>query len=292
MNFFMKISSMQWLLAGCMSAAALFTLISWQQSPTTKPPNRYKLVDTVPGKRDLDNELREIANARQQVAIAAQQDFSAMQDQLRESLASLDENKIRLQAEKALHEVNIGESAKAAELVVSKIEFDNLLRELEQDKRISKKERDKARKEIEKARKQLQTELKNKDWEKQLEAVDWKEVEKDMQQAKIDLEAAKTELGEQSKHMREELGKATKELDAAEKELRGYQEMLYQLQSEGKLDTSKDYRVEWSNKVLTINGNAQPESESSHYEKYFNDNYTLIKKKNGQMSIEKKNSKN
>ena len=120
-----------------------------------------------------------------------------------------------------------------------------------------------------------------------MRAVDWTEVEKQMQQARREMEAAKNEMGETASKLREELGNASKQLDEAESELRGYQELIYQLESDGLLDTHHDYQILWNEPELKINSNTQSPSIATKYQKFFKDNYTLITKKNGKMNVRK-----
>ena len=114
-----------------------------------------------------------------------------------------------------------------------------------------------------------------------------KEIEKEMQKARIELEEARKEMGENASNIKKELADASKNLDEAEAEIKGYQEMIYKLESAKLLDTKKDYRIEWNAPDLKINGQVQSKTISGTYKKYFNDDKTVIEKENGKMNIRK-----
>ena len=282
----MKITGIKSLVAGCVAAGSLVLLASWQNLPAQHQKLNISNADIIPQGRDLEKELQQLSNARKQLENLSKQDFSAMQQQLQESLAQLDQHKIQLQVEKAMKEVNIEQSLRAAEDAMKKIDLDGLMAELEAESRLSTKEREKIRQEIAKAKIEVDKELKNKDW-KELKEVDMKEIEKEMQKARIELEEARKEMGENASNIKKELADASKNLDEAEAEIKGYQEMIYKLESAKLLDTKKDYRIEWNAPDLKINGQVQSKTISGTYKKYFNDDKTVIEKENGKMNIRK-----
>jgi chromosome segregation ATPase len=282
----MKITGIKWLVAGCVAAGSLVLLASWQNLPAQHQKLNIKNADTIPQGRDLEKELQQLSNARKQLENLSKQDFSAMQQQLQESLAQLDQNKIQLQVDKAMKEVNIEQSLRAAEEALKKIDLDGIMDEVNAESRLTPKEREKVRQEISKAKIEIEKELKNKDW-KELKEVDMKEVEKELQKARIELEEARKEMGENGSNIRKELADASKDLDEAEAELKGYQELIYRLESAKLLDTKKDYSIEWNAPGLKINGQLQSKTISESYKKYFKDDKTLIRKENGKMNIRK-----
>jgi chromosome segregation ATPase len=283
----MKITRIKWLMAGCL-AGSLVLLASWGNQPGQVQRLNIRNVDTVPERRDLDKELQQLSIARKQLENLNKQDFSAMQQQLQESLAQLDQNKIQLQVENAMKEVNLQQSLRAAEDAMKSIDLDKIMAEVDAESRLTAKEREKIRQEISKAKIEVEKELKNKDW-RELKEVDLKEIEKEMQQARVELEEARKEMGENGSNIRKELADASKDVDEAEAELKGYQQLIYKLESAKLLDTKKDYRIEWNAPELTINGKVQPKAVSDSYKKYFKDDKTLIRKENGKMNIRKGN---
>ena len=285
-TFSMKMSTMKWLVAG-FATAGILLLVSWQHLPSKAQQNSVNRADTIPGQRDFDKELNELVNARKQMAIASQQDFSAVQQQLQESLAALDANKIQLQVEKALSQANIELSLRAAEEAVKRIEIDKIIKEVETESKLKAKEKEKIREELSKAKVQLDQELKNKNWKEELKDVDFKQLEKEMQQARIELDKAKVEMGENESNIRKELNQASTELVEAESELKGYQEMIYKMEGAKLLNTKKDYLIEWNAPQLKINGKVQSQAISDTYKQYFKAEKTLIKKENGKMNVRK-----
>ena len=282
----MKITRIKWLAAGCIAAGSLVLLASWQNLPAQHQKLNIRNADTIPQGRDLEKELQQLANARKQLENLSKQDFATMQQQLQESLAQLDQNKIQLQVDKAMKEVNIEQSLREAEEALSKIDLEKIMADVEVETRLTAKEKEKIRQEVSKAKVEVEKELKNKNW-KELKEVDLKEIEKEMERAREELEEAKKEMGENAANIKNELANASKDLDEAEAELKGYQQMIYKLESAKLLDTRKDYRIEWNSPELKINGQVQPKSVSDAYRKYFKDDKTLIRKENGKMNIRK-----
>ncbi|HSB92771.1 MAG TPA: hypothetical protein VLC28_06615 [Flavitalea sp.] len=282
----MKITRIKWIMAGCLAAGSMFMLASWRNLPAQHQRLNIQMKDTLPKGRDLEKELQQLSNARKQLETISKQDFEAMQQQLKQSLAELDQNKIQLQIQQSMKDINIEQSLRAAEDAMKKMDLDEIMKDVEVEAKLSAKEKEQIRQEISKARMEVEKELKKQDL-KELKEIDFKEMERDMQEAKADLEKAKIELGENGSRIREELADASRDLDEAEAELKGYQEMIYKLEAEKLLDTKKDYRIDWNEPELKINGKVQPKSVSDKYKNYFKDNETLIRKENGKMNIRK-----
>ena len=139
-------------------------------------------------------------------------------------------------------------------------------------------------------------ELNNKDWKRELEEAkkfNAKEFEKEMEKVKKELEKTKEEWKNKKIDFREEMENAGKDIEKAKEELKGYQEMIYAMEADGLLNTKEDYRIEYKEGGLTVNGKKLSPEAAEKYKKYFketNKSKITIKKVDGEMHINNGNS--
>src|SRR6185436_17481512 len=82
-----------------------------------------------------------------------------------------------------------------------------------------------------------------------------------------------------------EMDKAREEVNKAKEEMKGYQEMIYEMEKEGLLNTKEDYSIEYKAGDLFINDKKQPQSVTDKYTPYFKKKNIAIKKQDGKMKI-------
>lgn len=276
----MKLSPLHWVLAGSVAVAAIIVLPSWQQAPR-QAARASERRDTIPRHRDFDKELKEIAEARQHIGDVSSIDMARMEKELAESLSQLDAQKIELKAQQELRQLDLEKLVD----INSKVDFDGMLKQLEREEKLSEKERKKVSEEIRKAQKQMERELKNRDWQKEIRDIDWKNIEKDLENAKQEMMKARDEIADKETGVRANIERAGKELETAEAELKGYQAMVYTMESDGLLSTGKDYTIEWQNEAVKINGKEQPAAVTEKFRNYFKKDHTLIEKKQGRINV-------
>jgi hypothetical protein len=105
-----------------------------------------------------------------------------------------------------------------------------------------------------------------------------------MENAKREMAKAKVELQKQKGEFRKQMDKAKVEMQKAKEEMKGYQEMIYQIEKDGLLNTKEDYSIEYRSGDLFINDKKQPQAVTDKYKKYFKKNIA-IKKQDGKMEI-------
>lgn len=293
----MKISkqTLHWGIPVILLLSTVFALIAWTDQPqhpaTPQPAN-----DTIPSKkkyqRDLDKEMEKLDRALEKIQHMGERDWNKIHDAIDESMAELDAKKIRLQTEKAIRlQLNAENIQRQVEEAIAKIDFDeikeNIMRGHED---LTDEEKQEIKEELEKAKKELkqhQREHKEKIKESIEKArhFDGEEVERAIQKAK---EAAKESLKHEvlQEKMSHAMDKARHGIDEAKQTLKNYQEMIYDMEKAGLLDTQKDYSIAYRNGKLYINDQLQLPEVTEKYKKYFRDSAVTISKKNGDMSIE------
>jgi hypothetical protein len=142
--------------------------------------------------------------------------------------------------------------------------------------------------ELEETKKKLQEQLNNKDWKKEIEKMqqfNQQELNNALEKARKEIERAKEGINLEKHDLKKELEKAHVEIGKAKEEVKGYQEMIYDMEKAGLLDTKGDYTIEYKNGDLFINDKKQPEEVTNKYKKYFKKDKVKIKKEDGEFNI-------
>jgi chromosome segregation ATPase len=271
--------------------------------------------DTLPkpkaAKKDFDKELQDLDRAMKQLQNSPDIDFNKMQKDLDESMK-------KLQEQMAQHMIDVDKMQKDLKESIEKINTEKIQAQLQASlKQLEKIDVQKLQDELkaslsnidsEKMRAQIDASLKSidkidlekmeKEIEKSIEEVKVnvhpEEIEKkvreslekvDIDKIKGDMNRAKDELEENKGHIKVDLDNAKKDLEKAKQEIQGYQEMVYQMESDKLLSTKGDYKVEYKNGKILINGVTQPDSVTNKYKKYFRQDGVTIKKENGKLNI-------
>lgn len=287
--------------------AAIITLAAWKQQPSgNSSSNKTVITDTIPqknkrekrlaGDRDLDFELRELDNAAKSLDNVPDINFADIKKELERSLEKLDLDKAKLETEKALMEIDIEKLKAEIEKSLNKADFDKIEAEMEKsmkdvdfDKMNEevKASLEKARKEMRKARVEMeksQAEMK-KELQSELSKINFEDIKKELEKAKEEIKRSKADLELEKLNMKDEMAKARKEIEKAKEELKGYQEMIYSMETDGLLSTREDYKIEYENGQISINGKKIPDEMNQKYGKYFKKK-TTIKKESGHFNID------
>jgi hypothetical protein len=110
-------------------------------------------------------------------------------------------------------------------------------------------------------------------------------VKKELENAKKELARVKSAMKRQKMDIKKELDKAKLEIDKAKVEVRDYQEMIYEMEKEGLLNTKENYTIEYKDGDLFINDKKQSQHITDKYKKYFKQKKIAIKKEDGEMKI-------
>jgi zona occludens toxin (predicted ATPase) len=107
----------------------------------------------------------------------------------------------------------------------------------------------------------------------------------DIDKVKVNMEKVRDEMENNKDKMKLDLDKMRKDLEKTKAKLKGYQEMVYKMEADGILKTNSDYKIEYQDGELFINGKKQSAEVTSKYKKYFPKDGVTIRKEKGEMNI-------
>jgi DNA repair exonuclease SbcCD ATPase subunit len=296
-----------WLLAACIIAIGASSIAWYQDSHT--PAVATTIHDTVPKREkkvreknneetvisgDLEESLKQVERAR--VELQQQLDskqWKKMHEQLAQSLEKMNVEKIQTELQQALknieeEKINLKAQRELRQIDMEKMHRD-LQKSLEEAKTSSNYDSDKMKQLVEKAmvesKRALQESKKAMD---EYRKIGMEKIKKELdisqqrlieQQSKIkvEMERAREEIQEaMKKDYRKELEQARAGVTRAKEELQNYKNMLQEMEKDGLLNTRENYKVEYKNGDLFINGKQQPAGTADKYKHYFKkDNVTI-----------------
>jgi hypothetical protein len=288
-----------------LSLTAIITLQAFTGGPEKKPvPDSYQdnhYPDTLPQKRnkvtredgvdrDLDKELRALDKAQEQLERLKEKDWQEVQRKVEESISKIDVEKIQEQVNAAIKNIDFEKINRQIQESLRKIDFDKIQRDIDKSlEEVKKIDKEEIRQEIEKARQQVKEAMEKEEWKenmKEAQKISNEEVKKALEHTKKELARVKEEMKQQKVDLKKELDKAKVEVDKAKEEVKGYQDMIYDMEKEGLLNTKEDYTIEYKDGDLIINGKKQPQDVADRYKKNFRKKNIAIKKQDGQIHID------
>jgi hypothetical protein len=262
--------------------------IAWQKNPLKFTQNNLQ-EDTIPKKEkankdgviingDLNKALEEVQRAQENLEKQLQnKDWEKMQKDLLKAQAELNTQNIQEQVAKAMKEIDLQKIQLQTQKALKQIDWEKMQKDLQQSQAEIKANIDSKKMDAEISRameeaKHAMAEMKAVDMEKLQQ-----DLEKTKEEMKIseremqkDLEDAKKEMNENfPKTLKKELEKARVEIDHAKEELLNYKNMLDEMDKDGLLKSKEEYKIEYKNGDLFINGTKQPEIITSKYRHYF-----------------------
>jgi hypothetical protein len=296
----MKIQFYKWGLAGIAVLATTITLVAWTGGPQSPDSAANYDQDTIPAKkrsketrqagdRDFDRELRSIDKANKELS---EKDWDKVQRDFDNAMDKIDFDKIQLDIDKAMKSVDwdkinsdIRESMakvdfdkmnKDWEKAFKSIDFEKLQKEVKESMdKVSKIDMEKMSADLKKAQKEMEEEFKmnNQEFKEQME-----KTKKEMEKLKFDWKNDEFDF-------KKIMDKANEGIEKARIELKGYQEMVYAMETEGLLNTKGDYTIEYNKGEISINGKKQSPLVSEKYRKYFKKDKVSIIKEDGEINI-------
>lgn len=290
-------------------AGSVVTLLAFTGGPKQTPvPDGYRdyhianhNTDTIPTQkrnkitredandRDLDKELRQLDDAKEKLEQMKDKDWEAISKQVEESIYKIDFDKIQQQVNEAVKRIDVEKMHRQVEESLRKIDFDKIQRDLDQSfedvKRVNK---DDIKREIENARREVDNALRNEEWKEELKEAQRhsrEDVQKELDNAKREMARVRKDMKNQKFNFQKDMDKAREEVGKAAAEMKGYQEMIYEMEKDGLLNTKEDYSIEYKSGDLFINDKKQPQSVTDKYNKYFKKKNIAIKKQDGKMKI-------
>lgn len=204
---------------------------------------------------------------------------------LDEALLELDKGEIELS--KALREIDGEKIEREIREAMKNMDVD--MAKMKEDIAKAMKEIDmqKINADVQKALAQAQKELKEIDLDKiqkevqaSLSKVDMEKIKAELEEVKkIDMEQMKKELAEIRPEIEKSLATAKKDIEKARKEITAYKNLVDALEKDGHLKKGGNYKIEYRNNELTVNGKKLSVEETKKYSEYLSgkENFTLQK---------------
>lgn len=290
-----------WGIPASLASLLLIGLVAWTTSPIQQIADHIPQ-DTIPSKkraarnldtRDLDKELRKLEEAQEKLGNLQNKTWEDVQKHFDEARKHLDAEKIQLQVEQAMKAVDMEKIRQQVERSLRDIDFEKIQKDVERSVDAATKiDREEIQKELLKAKKEVQEQLSKQNWERikiemdQAKKVNQKEITEAIEKAKKEMSQAKIRLDLEKLDLKETMAKAHEGIAKAHKELRALQEMIYDMEADGLLNTKEDYSIEYKNGELFINDKKQPADILNKYKKYFGKDNVTIKKRNGDLKID------
>jgi hypothetical protein len=291
----------RWALPGAIVMASAFALVAFEGGPHHKPAIANHYQDTIPSEkrnkttrdeqfnRDFDKQLKQLDEAQDQIERLKQKDWDKMQRDIEESVRNIDIQKIQQQAIDAVQKIDFEKINSQIQASLQKIDFEKIKLQLDKSlESISKIDREAINKQLDEAQRQVKGALEKEEWTSELkkaQIIKKEELDKQMANVKKEMEKVREELKQQKFDMKKELEKARADIDKAKDEVKGYQQMIYDMEKDGLLNSKEDYSIDYKSGDLYINDKKQPADVTDKYKKYFKKNKIAIKKQNGDIQI-------
>lgn len=280
-----------WCVFSVLSLTVVITLLSFTGGPVQQPAIATHHQDTIPQKRDrdLDKELRALDKAQEQLHKLKEKDWQDVQRHVEESISKIDVERIQQQVDYAINKIDFEKINRQVQESLRKIDFDQIQRSIDKSlEEVKKVDKEEIKQQLDKARQQVNEAMQKEEWKenrKEAQKHSQEEVKKALENTKKELARMKEEMKKQQFDFKKQFENATKEVDKAKEELKANQEMIYDMEKDGLLNTKEDYTIEYNDGELTINGKKQPQEVANKYKKNFKKKSIAIKKQDGEIKI-------
>lgn len=239
-----------------LATGLVLTMAFAQTTNSTK--EKKTTTDTVPAKqkkiRDLDEALSEVDRGEAEMQKATKEiNGEKIDAEIRKAMKALDEvdmAKIKEEVARAMKEVD-----------QQKIEL-----------------------EVQKALKEVQSEKIQKEVQAALAQVDMEKVKAEVEKIKeVDMVKIKEELAKVQPEVEKAMKEAKVSIEKARKEVTAYRNLVNALDRDGLLNKASNYKVEYKNKELTVNGKKLSAEQTKKYSEYLQDrdDFKLEKNEDG-----------
>jgi hypothetical protein len=231
----------------------VITASAWQGQPLK---TKHTKTDTVPGRNkkitNIDDALEQLDRSRSELDRFKEEDWKKIELQLKESLKN-----VQIDAEKMKMQM-----AEAMDAVKMQAEIQKAMKDVD----------------FEKIKSNLDIAMKQVDMEKikagvdaSMAKIDWKKINEQMQEAsKVNMQKVEAELKDIGPKIQTEMATARKELDKAKVELKAYKGFIDALDRDGLIKKSENYKIEYRNGDLIINGKKQGADVVKKYSEFLN----------------------
>ncbi|MET0244215.1 MAG: hypothetical protein ABW174_12135 [Flavitalea sp.] len=298
------------------AVAACFTLVAWKHEPTYRTRDTVYYLDTIPGanrqsanktSRDFDKELEELDRGLDKLNEKSKEYWDKVDRDLKQQLSKIDFERISLDAEKALKNIDLKKLNEGVQTALASVDFDKIGIELEKslqhlDVKVDVKSEEirealaeakaEVKRSIAEAKKMTDEDLKRAARESEADIRKAKETsEKEVRKAMREANKAMEELKLEKFSMAETMEKAKQGVTQYRNDLKGYQEMVYDMEKDGLLSTKENYRIMYDGEKLLINGKEQDTTITEKYKKYLRGQTVIISKKEGKLKVNRSDDK-
>jgi len=248
-------------------ATGLVLTVTFAQSNSGN--NNSSNRDTVPKKdkkiRDLDEAMWELEKGEIEVSKALREiDFEKIEREVRAAMKAMDVDMLKTQE-------SVARAMKEVDFQKVNVDVQKALSQAQ--KELSAIDSEKMKKEIEQS----------------LAQVDFNKMNVELQQLKeLDLSKMKEELANIRPEIEKSLAEAKKDIAKAKQEISDYKNLVTALDKDGFLNKNEDYKVEYKNKELIVNGKKLSADAVRKYSEYLGDKEDFtIKKADDDFNINK-----
>jgi hypothetical protein len=227
------------------SALVLTVTFAQSNAGNNKTPGN----DTVPTKqkkvRDLDEALLELDKG---------------EEELRRAMKEIDTEKIEREVREAMKKMDV-------DMVKMKEDIARAMKEIDAAKISAELQKGLA--EMQKGLKSVDAEKINKEVAASIEKIDMQKMKEEMQVMKeIDMEKMKKDMANIRPEIEKSLAAAKKDIEKARKEITSYKNLVNALDKDGLLKKDQNYKIEYKDNQLTVNGKKLSAAETQKYREY------------------------
>jgi hypothetical protein len=260
------------------AAALVITATAWQGQPGK---TKSIATDTIPNKKvkDIDEALQDLENGQQDLEHKLQGknwdkemndaldkihfDADKMKQQIDEAVKQIDAKKIQEQIQKAMQEVDLAKMKTELQQNLDKVELQDV------------------KEEIAKAMKEIDAEKIKNDINVSIAKIDMDKIKMELDKVKdIDFKQMEENIKKMKPEIEKSLQNAKEGIEKAKKEMLEDKKFIDELSSDGLIDKNKNYKIEYKDGGLIINGKKQPADVVKKYSEFLKSKNDFTIKKN------------
>lgn len=236
-----------------------------------------KTTDTIPKKekkvRDLDEALLELDRGEAELSKAMQEiDGEKLEREIRASLKGLDIDMAKMKEDiaKAMKEIDMQKINVDIQKTLKEVDFQKLNADMQ--KELAKVDMAKVKADVQLALKEIDGEKMKVHVEKALAQADMNKLQIELDKVKnIDVAAMKKELENIRPEIENSMKEARKDIEKARAQLTSYKKLVNALDKDGLLNKKGNYKIEYKNNELTVNGKQLSADALKKYVEYLTD---------------------
>jgi len=249
-------------------AALVITGISWQKHPTTT----YKkaITDTIPDRkkkiRDIDDAIEEVDKAKVEVD---------------RSFKDIDWPKINADIKMAMDNIHVNLDEIKANVAASLKDIDVNKIHAEVQQALKEVDAAKINADVAASLKDIDMQKIKAEVQASMDKIDWDQIKVNIDKVKnIDMKKVEAEMRDMKPQIEKSMKEAHESIEKAKKELKEYKSFINDLDKDGLINKNEDYKIEYNNGVLTINGKKQSEEVTNKYSSFLKGHSDFVIKKN------------